>query len=56
MWTGTINFLEHETDPECWSVWIDTPEGGLYKDCATEEVWNTLTIGQEYTLTNPQEF
>lgn len=55
MWTGTIFALEPRTPPsEWWIVWIETPEGGQYQDGVTEEVWNTLELGQEYTLTNPQ--
>jgi len=55
MWTGEITSLEHELDPECWAVWIETPQSGIYKDCTTEAIWNTLEVGQQYTLTNPQQ-
>jgi hypothetical protein len=55
MWTGEIVELIHETDPDRWIVWIQTPAGQMKKDCTTEEVWNTLDYGQEYTMTNPCE-
>lgn len=55
MWTGQITALEPPTPPNpWWIVWIETPEGGIYKDGVTEEVYNGLEIGQEWTLTNPQ--
>lgn len=50
MWTGEIVDLQHRTDPESWWVQIQTPEGVLYSECTTQEIWETLDFGQEYTI------
>lgn len=55
MWTGEIVDLIHRTDPDRWIVEIQTPQGQIYRDCITEEVWLGLEYGQQYTLTNPCE-
>lgn len=57
MWTGEIVSLEEPSteNPTCWIVRIQTNDGRNFTDCTTEALWNTLVLGEQYTLTNPQE-
>lgn len=51
MWPGEIVDLQHRTSPsESWWVQIETSAGVLYSECTTQEIWETLNLGDQYTI------